>query len=213
MPSLPEINYLVEGVTDAAIARTLIRVGGATPGIERVMGGKSKLVADLSKYNAAAAHYPWLAIRDMDHDAACAPALRAQNLPSSNELMCFRIAVRETEAWLLADREAFASAIGVPFAQVPIQPETLEDPKLTIVNLARKSRKRAVKIGLVPEQGAGISIGPEYAAWIIEFAHTQWDPTRAVADGNAPSLSRTLRAIKGLIKTAKQKFDADEPKP
>lgn len=209
MPSPPEINYLVEDVTDAAIARTLIRVGGATPGIERVMGGKSKLIADLSKYNAAAAHYPWLAIRDLDHDAVCAPTLRSQNLPRSNELMCFRIAVREAESWLMADREAFAGAIGVPLAHVPNQPETLEDPKLTIVNLARRSRKRAVKIGLVPEPEAGISIGPEYAAWIIEFAHTKWNPVRAAADGNAPSLSRALQAIERLIKTTKQKFSAD----
>lgn len=58
MPSLLEVNYLVEGVTDAAVARTLIRVSGATPGIERIMGGKSKLLADLHKYNAAAVHYP-----------------------------------------------------------------------------------------------------------------------------------------------------------
>jgi hypothetical protein len=86
MPSLLEVNYLVEGVTDAAVARTLLRVGGATPGIERIMGGKSKLLSDLPKYNAAAVHYPWLAIRDMDHDAQCAPTLRQQKSSAAEQL-------------------------------------------------------------------------------------------------------------------------------
>lgn len=197
---------MVEGVTDAAVARTLIRVGGATPGIERVTRGKSKLLADLPKYNAAAAHYPWLTIRDLDHDADCAPTLRAQTLPVVSELMCFRIAVREAEAWLIADREAFASALGVPLANVPNQPEALADPKQVVVNLARKSRKRAVRIGLVPEPSAGISIGPEYAAWMIEFAQNQWEPVRAAASGTVPSLSRTLRAVERLVKTARKKY-------
>jgi hypothetical protein len=206
MPSPPEVNYLVEGVTDAAVARTLIRVGGATPGIERIMGGKSKLVSDLPKYNAAAAHYPWLAIRDMDHDAECAPTLLGENLPNASRLMCFRIAVREAEAWLMADREVFADALGVSLARVPDQPEALADPKLTIVNLARRSRKRAVQIGLVPEQGAGISIGPEYAAWMIDFAQNRWEPARAAAIGNVPSLAKTLLAVEKLVSAARQQF-------
>lgn len=206
MPSPLEINYLVEGAIDAAIARALIRIGGAIPGMERIARGKGKLIADLPKYNSAARHYPWLAIRDMDHDAACAPELRNSNLPSANELMCFRIAVREAEAWILADRNAFASAIGVSVAAVPNQPEALDDPKQTIVNLARRSRKRAIKIGLVPEQGAGISIGPEYAAWMIEFIQTKWDPMRAVADDSAPSLAKALRGVERLVQRAKERI-------
>jgi len=99
------------------------------------------------------------------------------------------------------------SAMGVRLAHVPAQPESLADPKQTIVNLARKSRKRAVKLGLVPEPGAGISIGPEYAAWMIEFAQSQWEPLRAAANGTAPSLSRTLQAVKRLVRAAKQKYD------
>jgi hypothetical protein len=120
--------------------------------------------------------------------------------------MCFRIAVREAEAWLMADRAAFADALGVSLVRIPDQPESLADPKLTIVNLARRSRKRAVQVGLVPEQGAGISIGPEYAAWMIDFAQNQWDPSRAVASAEVPSLERTLDAIERLVSAAKQKF-------
>lgn len=206
MPSPLEVNYLVEGSTDAAVARTLIRVGGATPGAEFVMRGKSRFDANLPKYNAAAAHYPWLAIRDMDHDAACAPTLVGMNLPAASGLMCFRIAVREAEAWLLADREAFAESLGVSLVRIPAEPETLPDPKLTIVNIARHSRKRAVRIGLVPEQGAGISIGPEYAAWMIDFAQNKWNPVRAASAGTVPSLTRSIAAVERLIARANHQF-------
>jgi len=170
------------------------------------MGGKSKLISALPKYNAAAAHYPWLAIRDLDQDAECAPTLRIRNLPILSDLMCFRIAVREAEVWLMADREAFADALGVSLARISTQPEALADPKLTIVNLARHSRKKAVKVGLVPEQDAGISIGPEYAAWIIDFAQNRWSPARAVASADVPSLAKTLRAVERLVNTTKQRF-------
>ncbi len=206
MPHPLEVNYLVEGTTDAAVARTLIQVGGAIPGIERVMRGKARLLRDLPKYNAAAQHYPWLAIRDLDHDAPCAPTLRQDNLPNVADLMCFRIAVREAEAWLMADREKFAEVLGVSLSSIPYQPETLADPKLTIVNLARRSRRRDVRVGLIPEEGAGISIGPEYAAWMIDFAHNHWDPKRASAQGNAPSLAKAVIAIEKLILDAKAKF-------
>lgn len=69
MLSALEIHFVVEGDTDAAVARRLITLGGANPGMERVTRGKAKFASDLPKYNAAAIHYPWLAIRDLDHDA------------------------------------------------------------------------------------------------------------------------------------------------
>jgi hypothetical protein len=155
MQSPVDIHLLVEGSVDAAIARTLIRVCGASPGMERITRGKSTLVGVLPKYNAAANFQPWLAIRDLDHDAECAPLLVQGNLPAPNPLMCFRVAVREAESWLMADREVFATAMGVSMALVPTKPKILEDPKLTVVNLARRSRRREIRLGLVPEPDAG----------------------------------------------------------
>lgn len=205
MRSAPEIHYLVEGDTDAAVARRLILACGASPGMERVTRGKAKFGSNLPKYNAAAAHYPWLAIRDLDHDADCAPILVRAALPKTNPLMCFRVAVREAEAWLLGDREVLARALGVSTSRVPARPEALPDPKREIVNLARQSKKRAVRDGLVPTQGSGIAIGPEYAAWIIDFVQSDWDPLRAVAGNGVPSLERALRAIRRLVLLATER--------
>ena len=206
MQSAPEIHYLVEGDTDAAVARRLIRACGALPGMERVTRGKAKFSSNLPKYNAAANHYPWLAIRDLDHDADCAPTLIRTALPKASPLMCFRVAVREAEAWLLGDREVLARALGIPTSQIPDQPETLSDPKFTIVNLARRSKKRAVRDGLVPVQGSGISIGPEYAAWIIDFVQSDWDPRRAIESNGVPSLGRAFRALQRLVQSATEEL-------
>lgn len=205
MRSVPEIHYLVEGDTDAAVARRLILACGASPGMERVTRGKAKFRSNLPKYNAAAAHYPWVAIRDLDHDAECAPALVRAALPNANPRMCFRVAVREVEAWLLGDREALARAIGVSTSRVPGHPEVLPDPKREIVNLARHSKKRGVREGLVPIQGSGIPIGPEYAAWIIDFVQSDWDPFRAIAGNSVPSLGRAVSAIQRLVLLATAK--------
>jgi hypothetical protein len=207
MQSAPEIHYLVEGDTDAAVARRLIHACGALPGMERVTRGRARFAANLPKYNAAAAHYPWLAIRDLDHDADCAPALVQAALPNVSPLMCFRVAVREAEAWLLGDREVLARALGVSTSRVPDQPEMISDPKLTIVNLARHSKKRAVRDGLVPAKGSGIAIGPEYAAWIIDFVQSDWDPLRAIAGKGVPSLERAFRAVQRLAQSAIENLD------
>ncbi|CCD99381.1 conserved hypothetical protein [Bradyrhizobium sp. STM 3809] len=204
MPSHPKINYLVEGVTDAAIAQALIRASGGIPGIERVSRGKARLAIDLPKFNAAATYYPWLAIRDLDNDASCAPALRLALLPSQSSLMCFRVAVREAEVWLMADRTAFAEALGVPLRRVAEDPEKLSDPKLTVVKLARDSKRRSVRYGLVPEEGAGIPIGPEYAAWIIDFAQNTWNPARAAKTGASPSLAKALSSLSRLVEMTKR---------
>lgn len=193
-----EINFVVEGTIDAAVARRLIRLRGAIPGMERVTRGKGTFMAVLPKYNAAARFQRWLAIRDLDHDAACAPTLIRAHQVQPHEFWSYRIAVREVEAWLMADRDAFANALGVRIAAIPTQPEVISDPKLVIVNLARQSRRRDVRLGLVPEEGAGIAVGPEYAAWMSAFAENIWDPDRACETAVIPSLVGALRSIQSI---------------
>ena len=62
----------------------------------------------------------------------------------------FPVAVREVEAWLLADRKHLAHFLHVPITQIPLAPEELENPKQTLVNLARKSRVRSIQKDMVP---------------------------------------------------------------
>jgi hypothetical protein len=196
-----EINFVVEGTIDAAVARKLIRSRGATPGMERITRGKGPFMAVLPKYNMAARFQRWLAIRDLDQDADCAPTLIQGHQLHPSDFWSYRIAVREVEAWLMADRAAFADALGVRVSAIPTQPEAIPDPKLTVVNLARRSRKRDIQLGLVPEAGAGITIGPEYSAWMSNFAESTWDPDRACESSVIPSLVGALRSIRSIAAT------------
>jgi hypothetical protein len=196
-----EINFVVEGVVDAAVARRLIRSRGAIPGMERVTRGKGTFMTVLPKYNAPASFQRWLAIRDLDHDADCAPALIQSHQLQPSDFWSYRIAVREVEAWLMADRDAFADALGVRASAIPTQPEVIADPKQVVVNLARRSRKRDIRPSLVPEAGAVITIGPEYAAWMSNFAENAWDPDRACETSVIPSLVGALRSIQSIACT------------
>nr|HPI76733.1 hypothetical protein [bacterium] len=101
----PELYIVVEGHTDEAVVRRVcafldIRVA-------RVFGkkGKDDIAKNLHRYNEAAKRSKWLVIRDLDHDAECAPSLKRNFATSSSQNLAICFAVREVEAWLLADSE------------------------------------------------------------------------------------------------------------
>ncbi len=190
----------LEGASDeGAIQRVLQHCGGHPAGILG-RSGKTHLLQRLGSYNAAAAGSPWLVVVDLDNDfAACAVDARAAWLPTANTQpgMCFRIAVREIEAWLLADAEAIADFLGVARTLVPAQPEGLPNPKQEIVKLARKSRKRAIREGMVPRDGSGAVIGPTYVADLNEFASSAWRPMTAAMV--APSLAKFVDRMCDMV--------------
>src|SRR5262249_9439426 len=139
---------------------------------------------------------PWLVVRDLDHDDECGAALASALMPSPTKWMRFRIAVRETESWLLADRESLASYLRIQRALVPVHPETLPDPKQALVNLARRSRSRAIVADMVPRLGVSAPVGPAYTARVSEFALQHWRPEIAAA--SSPSLRRCIERIREL---------------
>lgn len=114
--------------------------------------------------------------------------------------MVFRVAVRAIEAWLLADRERIAAYLGVSLHSVPALPDALADPKQALVNLARKSRRRAIRDELVPREGSGRQVGPAYSSRLQDFVLHPADGWRPeVAAGNSDSLARCIRAIERLV--------------
>jgi hypothetical protein len=111
--------------------------------------------------------------------------------------MLFRVAVRALEAWLLADRATCAAFLNVSADLVPAYPEQLFNPKLAMVNLARRSRSRQLVADMVPREGSGASEGPAYASRLQEFILARsggWRPEAAAR--NAPSLDRCIRALR-----------------
>lgn len=189
------ISLAVEGYTDEGVAHAILSRSGLA--VARTFGkrGRPHLLKRLGGYNAAARRGPWFVLVDLDRDS-CAADARRNWLPNPEVGMCFRIAVPEVEAWLLADQDRIASFLGVPHSNVPSQPEQLADPKLTILSLARGSRKRDIRTGLVPRDGSRAQVGPTYASDLRAFAVSQWRPAAAAA--NAPSLARCLRGVEQL---------------
>lgn len=152
----------VEGLVDEAVAKRLIIEAGGNPGPVFGKSGKPHLKQRIKGYNQAARITPWLVLLDLNHEFDCSPPLRSAWLPRPSPNMCFRIAVREVEAWLLADRQRFASFFQIPLSTVPTDPESIDNPKELVVNLAGRSRSRAIKDDMVPRVGSGRSIGPGY---------------------------------------------------
>jgi hypothetical protein len=196
-PAATAITCAVEGDTDAAVLTRLIEEVGCSRGQIYGRRGKEFLRSRISRYNSAAKFSPWVVLVDLDEIHDCAPALRGQWLPEPAQMMCFRVAVREVESWLLADAERFAAFFGVRRGLVPQDAENLMRPKEALVNLARNSRRRPIREGLVPRPGSGRTVGPAYSSWLIEYAQ---DPAEGWRPSVAARNSRSLRACLACIR-------------
>jgi len=191
-----EATVAVEGNLDAAVMERLLKSVGFSMG--RVYGrqGKSFLRKQLAAFNGAGNDQPWVVMVDLDHDAECPAAFRQEWLPSGSRFLCFRIVVREVEAWLLADRDGIARFLHVSPAIVPDDPEALPDPKQTLLGLARRSRSQNIKRDLLPRPGSHRNLGPGYDSRLTEFITNSWDIDAAVQQSK--SLAGALRCLEQL---------------
>jgi hypothetical protein len=190
------ISAAVEGIVDEAVVRAIASAIGLN--VTAVFGknGKAYLSAKLSAYNQAARYTPWMVLIDLDNDEECAPPLKQELLPKPAKHMCFRIAVREVESWLLADRERAASFFSVSKFRIPTYPEAESNPKQTMINIARQSKRRAIREDMVPREGSGRNVGPAYASRLIEFVTDSRKGWRCrVAAEGAESLKRCIECL------------------
>lgn len=195
------ISGAVEGLADEAVFRRLVEHIGAMPGPVHGKNGKHFLRQRLNGYNQAAHRAPWVVLVDLNHDADCAPPLRSSWLPRPAPNICFRVAVREIEAWLLADRDRFSAFFSIAASRIPANPEAEPEPKRRVVELARWSRRRAIREDMVPRPGSGRVVGPAYASRLIEFVADVADGWRPhVAARSSDSLDRCLRCLWRLVK-------------
>lgn len=200
MSKILEVALVVEDVLSLVVMEKVLTHTGrgykvVRPMVERGVGNIRQSIAKYRNASNALAH---VVLTDLDQ-ATCPPFLREQwgvaILPNS---MLFRIAVREVEAWVLADRVGFAGFAGIPQSKVSQTPETLIDPKQTLINLVRKSRNRRLAAELVPLQGSSMSKGPLYNERLSQFVRERWDVATAMQA--APSLKRTVERLHTFLK-------------
>ena len=192
-----EVRCAVEGNLDEAVARRLITNCGGQAGKLRGRRGRSYVLKHIDGYNAGARYGElWFVLVDLDRDG-CAPTLVAETLPDPAAGMCFRVAVREVEAWLLADRAGFARWAGVRASLIPLDVESIAQPKERLVAIMRESRHRERQTAIVPRPGSGRTEGPNYSDVLVEFVASAWDVDAAASV--APSLDRALRCLRAKI--------------
>ena len=193
------ISVAVEGPTDEAVAKRLITYSGGQ--VKAVYGkqGKPHLRRLTPGYAHAARFAPWLILVDLDHDFDCAPPLRAHwQVPAAGQL-CFRVAVREIEAWLLADSQTLAAFLSIRQALIPPNPEALDAPKRKMVDIAAQSRRRAIRQDFVPRAGSGRTVGPGYTSRVAEFVRDHWRPNTAAQ--RSASLRRAVDCLRNLVQS------------
>ncbi|WP_273278520.1 hypothetical protein [Methanothrix soehngenii] len=166
-------------------------------GIRFAGNGYGFLKRNICGFNKASKGMPYLILTDLDY-RECAPILIQEWLPETkNPNLIFRIAVREVESWVLADRLGFARFLGIAQNKLLDNPDDLPDPKAHLINLARVSRKRDLREDIVPRRGSTAKQGPAYNERLISFIQKSWNPSMARLQ--SPSLDRTLRALESFV--------------
>lgn len=198
------MTVAVEGRTDAHVAARLVVHAGGQVG--RVLGrqGKSYVGARMGGYCNAASREPWLVLIDLDDDADCPVPILDKWLPRKALYLCFRVAVREIESWLLADADALAAYLSVRKERVPAMPDRLDDPKNAMIALARRSQDRRIRQDMVPAAGVGGRTGLRYAARMAEYAGRTWRP--GVAAARSESLRRAIACLEGIIEARRREM-------
>jgi len=201
--SAVKINVVVEGNLDEYVVRKIIHF--CNPPLKftiavLVKNGKEAILKKIKGYNEAAKTSLWFVLVDLDRDN-CPPELVNTWFKdvSIARFLCFRVAVREIEAWLLADRKNIARFLCINEKSVPNDPETIPDPKREIIDLAKRSRKRYIRQGIVPNEISYAREGPAYSSILAEFVSQHWDVNNACKQ--SPSLLRTIQCLQQKIQT------------
>ena len=192
------VNKLVEGPLDNALATHLIHSVGLTPGTTYGQKGYPYIQNKVKNFNSSGKSnfYLFTMVDFMDTRLSCPPEVLRKLLPYPNTGMIFRVVVRELESWLLADRKNLSTYLKISPHHIPLAPESIPDPKITLVNLARKSRSEKIRSSLVPETGSTSQVGKLYVSEMTNFIQKFWNIE--AAELNSPSLKRCMEKLKLL---------------
>jgi hypothetical protein len=189
------VSLAAEGDLDEQVLRRLLQYSGREiyTGVCHSKHGRDHLKQSVPRFNRAARFHAFIILADLEGDE-CAPGVIEDWLPQGRHPnLVLRVAVRKVESWLLADREGLAKFLAVPLNRVPIQPDTVQDGKQLMIQIAGRSRLRSIREDLVPVPGSTSRVGRNYAGQMSRFVLESWNVDRAVE--HSPSLTRAVTAI------------------
>ncbi len=189
------INLVVEDLLSEAVLRKLLECSSKdyAVGTCYCQGGVGYIKNKIMGFNHAARGTPFLVLADLDN-VVCPPDLIKQwFMQPKHPNLIFRIAVREVEAWLLADRKGFAGYSRISEKKIPAASEDITDPKRTLIALVKHSPLADLRSDIVPREGTTAKIGPNYNGRLIDFVHSKWNVKNA--KNNSLSLSRAIEVL------------------
>lgn len=197
----------VEDAPSAAIAKKLVTHTNEESekqlqfrdGFPVVKGGMGNIRKQVDAYvNMAKSGQCAIVLVDLDV-APCAPTLLREwfafdddadiTLP---EPLVFRVAVREIESWIMADRSNLARFLKIPIGNFPREPDGLSDPKQRLLSIIRRKGQKKWHREMLP-QGPTASIGPAYNERLCAFIEGHWSPDQAAQ--NSASLRKAIAAL------------------
>ena len=193
------MNHLILAVEDELSCAAGHKIAkGMGWSVERVLmkNGKGYLKSNFHNFCNTAKHTAVLLLVDLNSSFPCAPSLLrkwAKGIPLP-QLFFFRVAVREIESWLLADHEAMRALLGNK-GKLPIQPDTLKDPKRELLLLIKKVRKY-VREDVVRLNNGMVSQGVAYNVTLAKWIEDHWLPERAAA--RSDSLNRLFVRLRSF---------------
>ncbi|HEX8409160.1 MAG TPA: hypothetical protein VF883_09860 [Thermoanaerobaculia bacterium] len=187
----------VEDVLSEAVVRKLVAVERPDLVLSAVLrkNGREYVRSRARELNRTAHSVPVFVVVDLDRPVPCPADLIESWLPSPRApKLLFRVAVMEIEAWIMADRDAFASFLSVPLHRIPPNPDDVLHPKELIVSIAARSNRKDIREDLVPSAGDTRRVGPAFNARLTAFVADTWDPAAAAA--SSPSLRRATERLR-----------------
>jgi hypothetical protein len=192
------VNIAIEDALSESILERLLAETGKSFSINTRYnrGGYGYLKRMTPGFNNASRTIPFIVLTDLDANECPASLLQDWLQHPKNQNFLFRVAIREVEAWLLADRKGFAKYLGISEVLVPNDAERIPNAKEALIGLAARSRKRKLREAIVPAIRSTARIGPNYNGALQNFVKTHWDVE--TASNNANSLYRCLTRLSGL---------------
>lgn len=184
-------------VSYLAIKSELIELGAK-------QGGYGLIKKRIGRYFELAKRFPVVVLTDLDN-YQCPVALRSDwKLQSSwHENLAFCIAVREVEAWLLADRDSFSRYFALKARVLPRVPsDDILDPKGAIIDAIRHSGKAEHRLAILPAEGSRSKVGMGYNRVLSRYVISDWQPE--VAAESSSSLARMIERTRSLFEMPRE---------
>lgn len=160
-------------------------------------GGFGYLRSRMDSWRQMAEHQVMLVLTDLDR-VVCPVALREDwaGLAPLPPGLLLRVAVREVEAWVLADHQAVRELVGAK-GTIPPCPDELPDPKQALLKLAKGAPKKLRDDLLRIDSSGALAQGLGYNARLVDWVRTVWSPARAAE--RSPSLARARKRLRGVV--------------